>query len=404
MILALILFFMPFTTLAQSESGDIVLDPTIRLRCESLQIEKNKKFENKEALLRALEKNKRILKKTPFNRTSIRDKLTKNQENLIELINTRNIQIKNLNDFTVRRGCPADNFDMLTESKLKEMIAKNKKSGETLLGFDKKKTDYSASSVGYDEIPINAELNNELAEVRKIKLDSDKDEESYLTKNNHISFSVFRYSQSYTENLEGLDQLENNRTASLGLGFSFVRDDKVFGSKVRYYLNASFANEGELEVSDENGNVRTFEEHTNFALSGGIHLGIWRSFGLFGYVAKDDLTTLFAENPSAVNPTDVLGVRNYSLVWVGTGIDHQTTFLTRQLSLAVYFSSLLNHTSNVEIDTETEELKATRIGFDVGMNLYKKLWGEFKLTLDNYAGSSELSTTRMTLGLRYDLF
>jgi hypothetical protein len=293
---------------------------------------------------------------------------------------------------------------MLTESKLKELISKNKKSGQTLLGFNKRKTDYSATSVGYDEILVNAELNNELAEVRKIEKDSDKAEESYLTKNNHIGFSLFRYSQNYTENLEGLDQLENNRTASLGFGFSFVRDDKVFGSKVRYYFNASFANEGELEVSDENDNVRTFEEHTNFTLSGGIHLGLWRSFGLFGYVAKDDLTTLFAENPSAVNPTDVLGVRNYSLVWVGAGIDHQTTFLTRQLSLAVYFSSLLNHTSNVEIDTEAEELKATRIGFDVGMNLYKKLWGEFKFTFDNYAGSSQLSTTRTTFGLRYDLF
>lgn len=393
------------TVLAQSESGDIVVDPTIRLRCESLQIKKNKKLENKEGLLRALEKNKRLLKETPYNRTSIREKLTKNQENLIDLINSRSVQIKNLNDFIVRRGCPADNFDMLTEAKLREMIAKSNKSGQTLLGYNKKQTDYSASGIGYDEISVDAELENELAEVRKMEKDLDDDEnESYFTKNNHISFSLFRYGQSYIETLEGLDQLENNRTASLGFGMSYVRDDKVFGSRVRYYLNASFANEGELEVSDDNGGARTFEEHTNFALSGGIHLSLWRSFGFFGYVAKDDLTTLFAENPSAVNPTDVLGVRNYSLVWVGCGIDHQTTLLTRRFSFAAYFSSLLNHTSDVEIDTETEELKATRFGFDVGMNLYKKLWGEFKMTFDSYTGSSELSTARTTFGLRYDLF
>lgn len=390
---------------SQSETGEIVVDPTIRLRCETLQIKKNRKIQNKEGLLKALEKNKKLLQETPYNRTSIREKLSENQESLIELINRRSIQIRELNDFIVRRGCPADNFDMLTEDKIREMIAKGLQSGKTVDDFDKKKTDYSASSMGYDEITVDAEIENELAEVRKMEKELVKDEkESFFTQNNHISFSLFRYNQSFVENIEGLDQLENIRTASLGFGISYVRDDKVFGGSVRYYLNAFFANEGQLEISDDNGGQRTFDEHTNFALSGGIHVSVWKRFGIFGYVAKDDLTTLYAETPSAVNPSDVLGVRNYSLVWAGGGVDHQTVILTKRFSFAAHFSTLLNHTSDVEIDTETEELSATRFGFDIGMNLYKKLWGEFKMSYDTYAGSSELSTARTTFGLRYDLF
>jgi len=398
-------YFITALAWSQSETGEVVVDPTIRLRCEALQIKKNKKLDNKEGLIRALEKNKKLLKETPYNRTSIIEKLTKNQENLIELINARNVQIKDLNDFIVRRGCPADNFDMLTEAKLREMIARGAKSGQTLLGYQKKRTDYSASSIGYDELNVDADLENELAEVRKMEKDLDDDEkESFFTKNNHISFSLFRYSQTYIETVEGLDQLDNSRTASLGGGLTYVRDDNVFGSSVRYYFNISFANEGQLEVSDDNGASQTFEEHTNFVLVGGIHLSLWRSFGLFGYVSKDDMTTLYAENPSAVNPSEVLGVRNYSLIWVGGGIDHQTVLLTRRFSFAGHVSKLLNHTSDVEIDTETEELSATRFGFDVGVNLYKKLWGEFKMNFDTYSGSSELSTARTTFGLRYDLF
>ncbi len=398
-------FLISFSVLADSETGDIVVDPTIRLRCEALQIKKNKKIENKEGLLRALSKNNKLLENTPYNRTSVREKLTDNQKNLVELINTRTIQIKELNDFIVRRGCPADSFDMLTEAKLREMIAKGVKSGQTLGSFDKKKTDYSASGIGYDELTVDAEMEDELAEVRKMEKDLVEDKkETFFTSNNHISFSLYRYTQSYVESIEGLDQLENNRTASLGFGLTYVRDDTVFGNTIRYYVTANFANEGELEVSDDNGASRTFEEHTNFGLVGGIHLSLWKRFGLFGYVGKDDLTTLYAENPTAVNPSDVLGVRNYSLVWVGGGIDHQTVILNRRFSFAAHFSSLLNHTSDIEIDTETEQLSATRFGFDVGMNLYKKLWGEFKMSFDTYTGSSELSTARTTFGLRYDLF
>ena len=143
---------------SQSETGEIVVDPTIRLRCETLQIKKNRKIENKEGLLKALEKNKKLLQETPYNRTSIREKLSENQESLIELINRRSVKIRELNDFIVRRGCPADNFDMLTEDKLREMIAKGLRSGKTVDDFDKKKTDYSASSIGYDEITVDAEI------------------------------------------------------------------------------------------------------------------------------------------------------------------------------------------------------------------------------------------------------
>ncbi|TNE97277.1 MAG: hypothetical protein EP326_11775, partial [Deltaproteobacteria bacterium] len=76
--------FMPMIAFSQSETGEIVVDPTIRLRCETLQIKKNRKIENKEGLLKALEKNKKLLQETPYNRTSIREKLSENQESLIE--------------------------------------------------------------------------------------------------------------------------------------------------------------------------------------------------------------------------------------------------------------------------------------------------------------------------------
>ncbi|MCO4792809.1 MAG: hypothetical protein KC493_03795 [Bacteriovoracaceae bacterium] len=404
-LLIIFLLFNSFSIFAQTQKGDVVVDPAIRLRCEALQLKKNRKLVNRDGLINLLKKNNRLLKNTPYNRTSIIKKLSENKESLQELVNVRSRQIKDLNDFIVRRGCPADNFDLLTEDKIRKFLNQGLKGSKTLTTWNKKKTDYTAAGIGFDEITVDANSSDDLNEIRMMEKELSKEKkDNFLTKDNHIGFSLFRYSQNYVEVIDGLDTLDNSRTASVGLGFYFIRDDRVFSKLVRYYLSFEYAKEGELEVSDDNGGARTFESHSNLALNGGIHIGLWKSLGLYGFVAKDSLTTLYAENPTALNPSDVLGVRNYSLVWVGAGVDHYTSLLTKNVSFSAYFANLLNQTSDVEIDTQEETLKGTRFGFQVGVNFYKKLWGEMKLTYDYYSGSSEMSTARTTFGLRYDIF
>lgn len=379
----------------------VVEDPSIRLRCEELQGEKRKKIENKNELISLAKKNIRLRKYAPYEKRTVKEKLKKNYLKILDKIKERNEEIELMTEVLVRKGCPSNNFNEITEEYVKKFLARTERSLQTLRGRNLKKADYSEEAVlGGGDTLSNKE---EIQEMEAL-LDTKKDEKKKAI--NHFGMSVFTYTQSYDEQVEELDNIFNTRSVPMGFGAYYQRETTLFSRPVQWTTNIEFGTESELEVVDQNGVGQVFDPHVNLIASLSLRTSLWKNkVGVFGFTLFDQLTTLYNADLTETNPALAVDVKNYGLVWVGGGLDFTFRFLKRPWTVSGQLSSTVMSVADVE-DPNNPVLTLTglRLGFDLGVKVIGNFWGEFKIQNDSYTGASNLSSSRITMGLRYHFF
>jgi hypothetical protein len=404
-ILLFLIILPPFIRLEANSITEVVKDPTIRLRCENLQEEKRKKLINKEELIRLAKKNILLRKYAPYDKRKVTERLKTNYQTILTKIKQRNFDIEAMTENLIRKGCPSVNFDYLTEEYVRRFLTKPDISTMRERNLNKRKTDYSqARLLRLEEVRADKNTQNEINEMTNLL--EDKKNINIIVKN-HFGIGVFNYGQSFLEEVEGLDSLNNVRTVSLGFSAYYLRETSLFGRPVFWTTYLAFANESELEVTDDTGTTQAFNAHTNLIGSLSLRTLLYKNkIGVFMFALTDQLTTLYNSDVNATSIAAAVDTRNYAFGWLGAGLDANFSLFKRVIVVSGYLGASLFSTSDVAA-TATDEFESTsgfRIGLDVSARLFGNFWGDLKYQEDLYSGLSSLSISRFTLGMTYSFF
>ncbi|MBT7608249.1 MAG: hypothetical protein HN576_00740 [Bacteriovoracaceae bacterium] len=397
---------------AYSQEGDstnskiietVVNDPSIRLRCEILQNNKDKKLKNKKKLITLANKNLTLRRFAAYEKKVVKERLKIAYSKILDAIKQRNFDIEIMTEELIRKGCPSLNFDYITEEYVKKILFKGKKNIKRAKGLRKSKTDYSEENFlsKVNDRPSEKEI-NEMSGL----LEDSKSKEDKFKAINHFGMGVFNYGQSYFEDVDGLDSLTNNRSVQLGFSASYMRETTLFSKKVMWTTYFAFGNESELEIEDSTGTTQSFDAHTNLTVSLSLRTAFKERVGVFGYVLSDQLTTLYNSDLSAASPASAVDTRNYSIIWTGIGIDTNFKAFNRVVIISAHLATTLVANNDVAASStdDTESTTAFRVGFDLSARLLGKMWGDLKYQEDSYSGLSNLTSSRLTLGLSYHFF
>ena len=101
-----VLFLITFSASAQDLSVDIINDPSISRRCQSLLQKRQKKIDIKNRLQGLKLRNERLQKITPKNKVSVKTKLERNLGRIGRELRLVKLKITDLEETIVRQGCP----------------------------------------------------------------------------------------------------------------------------------------------------------------------------------------------------------------------------------------------------------------------------------------------------------
>jgi hypothetical protein len=383
---------------------DVVTDPTIRLRCEILQEEKRKKLKNKENLIKLANKNIKLRRFAPYEKKVVKERLKTAYQKILDAIKQRNFDIELMTEELVRKGCPSLNFDYITEEYVRNFLFRTSKDIKRAKGLKKITTDYSEQGIqNAEEKKASEKEINEMSAM----MDDVKDKEPLFKAKNHFGMGIYNYGQSYFEDVDGLDTLTNNRSVQLGFSAYYARETTLLTRKVMWTTYLAFGNESELEITDSTGTTQSFDSHTNLVASLALRTSIFKDrIGIFGYVLSDQLTTLYNSDLSAASPASAVETRNYAIIWAGLGLDTNFKVFKRTVFISGHLASAMLANNDVAA-LATDDFESTtgfRVGFDISARLFGRMWGDLKYQEDSYTGLSNLTISRLTLGLTYHFF
>jgi len=88
----------------------VITDPAISMRCQALEVEREKKLKHKQRLMALQLRAKKLLKAAPANKISIKGKIENSKEKVSHELELSRLRIEELEEHIIRQGCPGIRF------------------------------------------------------------------------------------------------------------------------------------------------------------------------------------------------------------------------------------------------------------------------------------------------------
>ena len=105
-ILFILIFLAPVVFAQRDLIKDVIGDPALTYRCQELIKDRNAKVKIQQRLNSLLHRTKKLLKSTPSNKRSIRQRLKMSRAQLKNEIRLSNLKVRSMEENIVRQGCP----------------------------------------------------------------------------------------------------------------------------------------------------------------------------------------------------------------------------------------------------------------------------------------------------------